>query len=258
MSDQDDDDDFDVPGLPKRRRAPRPAEPSDEPEASGESVAPVGRPPVGRAIVASIVTSVIVSVATVFAMSHRGIASWRPASSHAASAPIAANVREEPFRLPDFVRVPQTNAQAFADALHVGLRVRERRPDPDLAADVVASQSPAAGAFVRRGDTIEVVVSSGPPVAVAPVVADASVTDATAVAAAMVHVPRLTGMGVSSAQGLLAPLGLRVGRRRESFDEARAAHVILRQSPSPDASVPGGTAVDIVVNTGVPPGGEEH
>jgi beta-lactam-binding protein with PASTA domain len=147
------------------------------------------------------------------------------------------------------------NAQSFADALHVVLRVRERRADAVIAPDVIVSQTPASGSPARRGDTIDVVVSMGPPTAAAP--PDASSTDA-ASPPAVVQVPRLIGMGAARAQLTLDPLGLRIGHRREDFDENRATNVILRQSPAPDASVPRGSAVDIVLNSGTPPGGEEH
>ena len=100
----------------------------------------------GGVIVVSMVTSVLVSVGTVLGL---GALRAPPVTvvPHAEAPPRAE--AEEGASLPDFVRMPIENALTVLEALHIRLVIRERRPDPVLAAEVIASQTPAAGTRVH-------------------------------------------------------------------------------------------------------------
>ncbi len=345
MVDPDDDEnDFSLPGLPRRRRRrrrvatadenvlrsdppppPRLSVPppssslSDPPPRLSEPPARVSYPPrasdpdifvpglprqrastpgVGRvvwiAMATSIFATVVVSIALapfLPAISHRLGFSIRSTETHAAGTSGTADGASSGARpastgddvtLPDLVRVPLANARSVADILHVPLVVRERRPDPYIPAEAVVVQSPAAGASVHRGQSLEVVVSTGPsgdatgpagtlpspvaPNAPAPTPSPSAAAAASPSAAAAstalappasavdsangVIVPRLVGQRVSRARAMLEAIGLRLGARRETFDPERSPLVVLWQSRSAGARVSRGAAVDVSVNQG--------
>ncbi len=255
-----------VPGLPRNRRA-----------SAG--------PGTGSIIVVSILTSVFASVATVAVVARLAPGLLNATSATPGGAGTAAASPDE-VRVPDLVRVPVENVGSVLASLRLALEVRSRRADALVPSGAVISQTPAAGSSARRGQTVEVIVSSGPPPSAAPVsppvapsaplvaapatpqpvgalpvapipavpVAPAVAPVAPAVPVgdpgAMVEVPRLVGVRFQRVRSMLDPLGLRIGSHHERFDEDRGPFVVLRQSVAAGTRVARGTAIDLVVNQG--------
>jgi serine/threonine-protein kinase len=90
----------------------------------------------------------------------------------------------------------------------------------------IVETRPPAGAEVRKGETVSLVVSKG----------------------AEVTVPNLRGMLPAAARAALEKAGLQLGERRTGVDDNAADSVILRQNPPPGSAAQRGSKVDIVVN----------
>jgi hypothetical protein len=137
------------------------------------------------------------------------------------------------FALPDWRNAQIAQVRAEADQL--GLVIGEpviREPSADVESGRVISTNPAGGTSVRRGETIEVVVSSGPE---------------------SVKVPRLIGQTEEQAIQTLQNAGLEVGvvTRETSGDQPEGR--VIRSDPAQDIDVSPGTQVDIVISLGPTP-----
>ena len=134
------------------------------------------------------------------------------------------------FALPNWVGQPI--AQVRNDANQRGLRLNEDSANSDtVAVDRVISTDPAAGSQVSRGDTVNVVISSG---------------------TAKVAVPRLVGQTRDEASNTLTQAGLTLGAVSSAFSNADVGTVI-RSVPSEGQSVAKGSQVDIVLSKGPQP-----
>jgi len=134
------------------------------------------------------------------------------------------------FALPNWVGQPI--AQVRNDANQRGLRLNEDSANSDtVAADRVISTDPAAGSPVSRGNTVNVVISSG---------------------TAKVAVPRLVGQTRDEASNTLTQAGLTLGAVSSAFSAADVGTVI-RSVPSEGQSVAKGSQVDIVLSKGPQP-----
>ena len=118
------------------------------------------------------------------------------------------------------------------DANQRGLRLNEDSANSDtVAVDRVISTDPAADSQVSRGDTVNVVISSG---------------------TAKVAVPRLVGQTRDEASNTLTQAGLTLGAVSSAFSNADVGTVI-RSVPSEGQSVAKGSQVDIVLSKGPQP-----
>jgi eukaryotic-like serine/threonine-protein kinase len=134
------------------------------------------------------------------------------------------------FSLPNWVGQPI--AQVRADANERGLRLNEDTANSDtVAQDRVISTDPSAGSPVSRGQTVNVVVSSG---------------------TAKVAVPRLIGQTRDEASNTLSQAGLTLGGVSSDFSNADVGTVI-RSAPTEGTSVSKGSQVDIVLSKGPKP-----
>ena len=130
-------------------------------------------------------------------------------------------------RVPDVVGRSEREARdILADA---GLRVevedmRSRRPVGE-----VIEQDPAAEAVAREGDTVTIVVSTGP---------------------RQVPVPDLVGRTEAEAQELLDESGLRLGEVTEEPSDDVEEGLVVSQNPEAGGEVDARTRVDIVVSSG--------
>ena len=100
--------------------------------------------------------------------------------------------------------------------------------DAQLQAKVIG-QSPAAGARVERGSTVDLVVEK-------PVV--------------MIQVPRVLDLTLAEARKILVKVGLTVGTIKPSG--ASESSIVVEQSPGPNASVAAGTPVHLGVKEVTP------
>jgi serine/threonine-protein kinase len=123
----------------------------------------------------------------------------------------------------------ETEEEAAGTLADLGLALRRAetgRFSETLAAGRVIESRPAAGSLVKRGATIEAVVSLG---------------------ARRVTVPELAGKAAPAAQLMLRSEGLEPGATLSVLTGARAPGTIVAQDPPAGASVPAGTSVDLLV-----------
>ncbi len=120
-------------------------------------------------------------------------------------------VRRGATTVPDVVSLtPPAAAARLRDG---GLRLageRSERYDAEVPAGRILLQRPAAGGLVKRGSTVEVVVSLGPQ---------------------LVEVPDLSGSALQAAQVTLAAAGLTVGRTISVYHDAATPGTVVDQSP---------------------------
>lgn len=98
--------------------------------------------------------------------------------------------------------------------------------------DTVISQSPAAGMRVKKGRTVQVVLSNG---------------------AKSVTVPDLKGLDVRDATLQLENLQLTLGKTDFATHPVAKKNVVIDQDPPAGKDVPAGSAVDLTVSIGPPP-----
>lgn len=137
-------------------------------------------------------------------------------------------VREE-LVVPDLSGLPEAAAVSALQAVTL-------RPDPlrDTFSDsvpvgTVAAQSPSAGTPVAAGAGVVVEISRGP---------------------LPVNAPRLVGQSLDDAQALLANAGLSGAPVDWANDPGVPRGVVLQQDPAPNARVPPGSSVELIVSGG--------
>ena len=135
--------------------------------------------------------------------------------------------------------VPSVEGMSQTDAANVladqGLVLGTQgagRYDDKVPADRVARQSPDAKSFVKRGSTVNVVLSLGP---------------------RRVTVPDLRAKTLPLAQAGLSGTGLALGRILEGLAPHREAPgTVIEQDPDPNAAVPPATGVDLLLAMAAP------
>jgi len=195
-------------------------------------------------VLLSALTSALVSAGTVVAMQRYG---WERllggGAQHARAAAETARVR-----VPRFAGMAEAAARDLAKTLNLRVEVRSRRT-AEAPAGSVLEQEPSPFTKVARGQTIEIVLSEGPP-------------------GAPVTVPDLLGKPIEVAQAALADAGLRVSRidqtgrgspgtvtgmvPRQGETAPTGSGVLLVISPRPDGGVAaaGGAPVAGAVDAG--------
>jgi serine/threonine-protein kinase len=113
----------------------------------------------------------------------------------------------------------------------VGLGIRVVTMTADDPAGTVLAQSPSAGAFVRDGGTVKIVVSRGPP---------------------KVQVPDVSTKSVDDATHALEALGFVVNVERRN-DENAPVDAVLGTDPAGGAAAPKESVVTLVVSDGPAP-----
>ena len=139
-----------------------------------------------------------------------------------------------PVTVPNVVGQSQSAATSTITGAGLTLGAVTQQSSQSAPAGSVISQNPAAGASVAPGTAVDLVVSSGPPVA-PPVI-----------------VPNVVGLSQSAATSALANLGLTATVTLQTSATVPAGNVIS-QNPAAGASVAPGTAISLVVSSGVPP-----
>jgi RHS repeat-associated protein len=136
--------------------------------------------------------------------------------------------------VPDVVGLAQANAGAAIAA--AGLAVGTITPassDTVPAGDVI-SQSPAGGAAVLPGSTVDLFVSTGP-------------------AVVLVTVPDVLGQPQLNAEAAIAAAGLTVGPVSTQSSDTVPAGAVISQDPPGGSQLSQGSIVSLVVSTGPPP-----
>jgi serine/threonine-protein kinase len=142
---------------------------------------------------------------------------------------VSSGPPSEPVRVPDVRDLPR--AEALALLRRAGLHVRTRtEPSEAIAAGRASYTEPAAGEEAGRGDTVTLVVSTGP--AVEPV-----------------EVPPVAGLSQEQALQILKDKGLTPSVEAES-SETVARGTVTRTDPAPGTVVDQGSAVTAFVSSG--------
>jgi len=131
--------------------------------------------------------------------------------------------------VPGVVGMKTADARDLLEGRGFKMNVSKTVKDATKPKDTVISQDPAAGGKLRKGGTVDVVVSGGPD---------------------LVTVPSVIGMTVESATAALATAGLQLGQSSEAYDAAVEKGKIARQEPQANAQAPKGSSVNVVVSKG--------
>jgi serine/threonine-protein kinase len=127
-------------------------------------------------------------------------------------------VRSGVTTVPELTTLTEVQAEAVLADAGLSLRVRdeERRFDETVPAGQILLQDPGEGSIVKRGTSVEAVVSLGQE---------------------LVEVPDLTGQALQAAQVTLHAAGLSLGRTAGVFSLSGAPGTVVDQSPRPGEQV---------------------
>jgi len=178
----------------------------------------------GTVILVSMLTSAIVSLATVLAVQRWGLPDVTGMLTR--SAPAAEpTATAAPVRVPDLIGMRAEAADELLTARRLRLVIRERRADQAVPAGAVISQAPLAESRVSQAAEVSVVVSAGP---------------------AKRQVPlALLGLPLEQAKETLVASGLRVGPISESSEGEPGT--VIASLPDPGSAVELGAAVALTV-----------
>lgn len=136
-------------------------------------------------------------------------------------------VRSGGARTPEIVGLDLEEARSLVNDQGYELEVEEDgRFSDQVAAGDVMIQNPAAGALVKRGSAIKVVLSLGPQ---------------------RIDVPDLAGLGIQAAQVTLAGAGLGLGRTIDVTSRDGDVGTVVGQEPRPGTQVSATTEVHVLL-----------
>ena len=139
-------------------------------------------------------------------------------------------VRGGGTEVPDLVGLPVASVEALVVEAGLGYRSREdsKRYDDLVPTDYVLRQSPPAGTVVKRGATVDIVLSLGPQ---------------------LMAVPDVRGEALQAAQVTLAAAGLAVGRTNGVHSLNAQPGSVYEQFPPPGEMVGRSSTVDLYLAT---------
>ncbi|MEM7048707.1 MAG: PASTA domain-containing protein [Acidobacteriota bacterium] len=142
-----------------------------------------------------------------------------------------AFVRSGATAAPDLAGLPrQTAIDLLADhGLSARVLEESARFDGAIAAGHVVEQQPRARTLVKRGSTVQLVLSLGPQ---------------------KTQVPSLRGQSLQSAQVALANSGLALGRTLRVYEPTLEPGTVVEQAPATGEVVPPGATVDALLSLG--------
>ena len=156
-----------------------------------------------------------------------------PGDSIAKDGTVSAVVSKGPERydVPAVKGMSEQDATAALTAANLSLGTVDQAYDDKVDAGLVVSSKPKAGASVKPGTPVSIVISKGPQ---------------------PVPVPDVVGKKVGGAKNALADAGLRTDVS-EKFSESIPNHVVISMKPKAGTVVDSGTKVALVVSKGPPP-----
>ncbi len=170
------------------------------------------------------------------------VISQNPTAGATANSGSAVNLVVSSGAAPTTVTVPnvvnKTQAAATSAITAVGLKVGTvtTQTSSTVAAGLVMSQNPTAGATANSGSAVNLVVSSGP-----------------APAPTTVTVPNVLNKTQAAATSALTAAGLKVGTVTTQTSSTVAAGLVISQNPTAGVTVNSGSAVNLVVSSGSTP-----
>jgi beta-lactam-binding protein with PASTA domain len=150
----------------------------------------------------------------------------RPSDEHEGGLVLVVSLGERTSKVPDIQYKTEENARALLESAGLGAEV-SYQDSADVQKGLVISHTPAAGASVRYGAVVSVVVSGG----TKPFAA-----------------PNVVGMGEAEARAALTGLGLSVAVEY-GVDAGKPEGQVLRQSPSSGTEVYVGDPVTLTLNS---------
>jgi beta-lactam-binding protein with PASTA domain len=129
--------------------------------------------------------------------------------------------------VPNVVNLAQAGATAALTSVGLAVGTVSNASSTTVPMGSVISQIPGAGTLAASGSSVDLVVSSG------------------------VTVPNVVGQPQSAVAGLLAPFGLVVGTVNPQPSPTVPIGVVISQLPAANTQVSGGSAVTLVVSSGV-------
>jgi beta-lactam-binding protein with PASTA domain len=136
--------------------------------------------------------------------------------------------------VPDEVGQTQSAAEASITSAGLVVGVENKISSDTVPLGSVISQNPVSAAQVAEGTPVDLVISSGPATTVS------------------VTVPNVVGDTQATAESALVAVGLVVGTVTTASSTTVPAGSVISQSPVAGTSVTLGSAVDLVVSSGVP------
>jgi hypothetical protein len=164
----------------------------------------------------------------------------------------AGSVTPVPNTIPGFVGVPYNQAVQQAWAQGYTITINAFIQDDNFAPGTIVFQCPVAG-LPRETSIANCQQPNRPPLEQGTIVVDVNPLPAPQV---FRLVPDLYGQTEEAARTALTEGNLRVGTTRTAYDNLLPAGRIVEQNPRRGIPVPGGTAVDIIISAGPPPGGD--
>jgi beta-lactam-binding protein with PASTA domain len=134
----------------------------------------------------------------------------------------------QPMIVPKIIGMDEKQAQKALSSKGLHLKILRAQYDEHVPADLVSEQEPKANYYVKRGQTVSVILSKGNP---------------------KVKVPSVAAMSFPQAQIALAGAHLRVGRE-SLMNSMEPRDTILAQVPPADELVDSFTDVNLLVSIG--------
>lgn len=163
----------------------------------------------------------------------------------------AGSVTPVPNTIPSLVGIPYNQAVQQAWAQGYTVTINSFVEDTTRPAGVVLVQCPAAGA-PRETNIASCQQSNRPALEQGTILVDVNPLPAPQV---FRLVPDLYGQTEDVARSALEEGDMRLGLQRTAYDDLLPAGRIVEQNPRRGIAVPAGTAVDIIISAGPPPGG---
>jgi serine/threonine-protein kinase len=137
--------------------------------------------------------------------------------------------RHQPMIVPKIIGMDQAQAEKTLSSRNLKLKVTRSVFDEHVPVGLISDQLPKANNYMKRGQTVEVVLSKGNP---------------------KVKVPALIHMSLPQAQMALAGVHLRVGRESLITSNIDPKDTVIAQVPETDEWVDSFTDVNLLVSAG--------
>jgi eukaryotic-like serine/threonine-protein kinase len=149
------------------------------------------------------------------------------------SATLTVNLgsRGEEMVMPDLRGMQVVPAIEVLEKLGLYLKINGKEYDDSLPLGAIISQQPAAGGMVRKGRSVETMISVGP---------------------RRVAVPELRGDFILRVQSIILENGLKIGRVSRIASRLVPKDSIIGQFPAPPALVEKNTGIDLLICSGPP------
>jgi beta-lactam-binding protein with PASTA domain len=138
--------------------------------------------------------------------------------------------KHQPMIVPKIIGMDQSQAENALRSKGLIMQINRQQYDERIPAGLISSQIPRANSYVKRGQTVVVVISKGNP---------------------KVKVPLVIGESLPEAQVSLTGIHLKVGHE-SLMHSSQPENTVLAQIPDEDELVDSATEVDLLISDGMP------